>query len=156
MKSTKRHKCLVCDSIMNTPNLNRCKVCLDCDSKMIHFEGSNYEALGKRKSVTIKAGAMIRGAKSRGKAEVNLEVEDVIRVWPRDGKCPILGVELTCGEGSKSKKRFAPNLDRIDPTKGYQPDNIQILSALANRMKQDASDNELLLFAQWIKETYNG
>lgn len=68
--------------------------------------------------------------------------------------CPLLGVELTCiyGEGRVSTNM---SLDRIDNTKGYTPDNIQVICDLANRMKQDATPEQLVLFAKNILSIYN-
>lgn len=58
--------------------------------------------------------------------------------------CPILGVVM------ERPGRYAPSLDRKDPSKGYTPDNIWVISKLANRMKNDATEEELGLFAQWL------
>ena len=58
--------------------------------------------------------------------------------------CPILGLpfELT---GPRSK--MSPSLDRIVPELGYTKDNVRIISDLANRMKQEATKEELEAFA---------
>lgn len=64
-------------------------------------------------------------------------------------RCPYLGVVLTTIRG----KGFQPtnaSIDRIDPTKGYTHDNIQIISRKANMMKQNASMHELRTFARNI------
>ncbi len=59
--------------------------------------------------------------------------------------CPILKVELEFGHG-----RYSPSIDRIDSNKGYTKDNIQIISAQANRMKGDSSREELLTFCKSV------
>ena len=59
-------------------------------------------------------------------------------------ECPALGVEMI------KRTRTAPSLDRIDPCKGYVPGNVQVLSAKANTMKNNASKEELERFARWI------
>jgi hypothetical protein len=67
--------------------------------------------------------------------------------------CPILGIPLTFIRG-KGRQKFNPSLDRIDSTLGYTKDNIQVISDLANKMKQDASRDELVAFAKGILKTY--
>ena len=70
----------------------------------------------------------------------------LISIAPK--QCPVFGWELKYGGGQKSKQ--SPSLDRRDPRKGYTQDNVQIISLLANLMKNEATPEELKLFAQWI------
>lgn len=61
--------------------------------------------------------------------------------------CPYLGIpiEVTVGEGNRPN---GPSVDRLDNNKGYTPDNIQVISSLANRMKNSASIDQLMIFAE--------
>lgn len=59
--------------------------------------------------------------------------------------CPVLGVPMIKGT------RHAPSIDRKDNSKGYTKDNIEIMSRKANTMKNDATDEELERFADWVK-----
>lgn len=61
--------------------------------------------------------------------------------------CPVLGVPL--GKVRNSNRRYSPSIDRIDPKKGYTPDNIQIISNQANTMKSDSSIEELTAFVTY-------
>lgn len=63
--------------------------------------------------------------------------------------CPILKCELDHSRG-KGRRWNGASLDRIDPTKGYIPGNVWVISDLANRMKQNATNEQLQLFAEWI------
>ncbi len=83
-------------------------------------------------------------AKSRNK-EFNIEVEDV--VIPE--YCPYLGIKLE----TDVKKFSSPNyytIDRIDSSKGYIKGNIQVISHLANMMKNSATEDELIKFAESV------
>lgn len=69
--------------------------------------------------------------------------------------CPILGIELKYNQGTGAGgKDNSFSLDRIDPTKGYTKDNIQVISHKANSMKFTATKEELLLFANWIYKEF--
>lgn len=67
-------------------------------------------------------------------------------------KCPVFGFDLQ--RNHKVPLFNSPSVDRIDPTKGYTKDNIQIISQLANAMKQNASPEQLLQFAKWVLTAY--
>lgn len=62
--------------------------------------------------------------------------------------CPILKVPFIQGIGREYE--YTPTIDRIDNSKGYTKENIQIITKKANSMKNSASFKELKLFAEWI------
>ena len=109
---------------------------------------ANYARKNPRKLMlkTVKHRALQKGY------EFDLTVEDI--VIPTH--CPILGIKLVnyFGTGIRGGRPDSPSCDRIDNTEGYVKGNIQIISHLANQMKSSATPEELLKFAQWIKETY--
>ena len=55
--------------------------------------------------------------------------------------CPVLGIPLFSGEGHMIDN--SPNLDRIFPEKGYVPGNVRVISQRANRIKNDATVEEM-------------
>ena len=55
--------------------------------------------------------------------------------------CPILGIPIRFNRGSIQDDSIS--FDRIDSTKGYELDNIQIISWRANKLKNNASLEEL-------------
>lgn len=94
---------------------------------------------------------ILRGIKSRAKRmglDFNLSLEDITGVRV----CPILGIPLE--RGGLYDRDNSPSVDRLDTTKGYTKDNIQIISDKANRMKNDASPEELRKFAEWVLNTF--
>jgi len=83
-------------------------------------------------------------AKRRAKAAnvpFTISKRNIIDIFPSDGKCPMLGIELQFN--NKKSCDNSPSLDRIIPSVGYVPGNIQLISYRANRIKNDASLEEL-------------
>jgi hypothetical protein len=75
----------------------------------------------------------------------NLTLKDI--VIPK--VCPVFGVPFI-----KGNKLRSTSVDRINNRKGYVKGNIQIISGLANVMKNRATPAELLRFAEWINRCY--
>jgi len=59
--------------------------------------------------------------------------------------CPLLGVKLERNTGKKTASDFSPSLDRIDSSKGYVKGNVWVISYRANKIKNNASLEELKL-----------
>lgn len=96
--------------------------------------------------------ALWRAAKSRAqKRGIPFDIEVIDILIPK--VCPVLGLELALNFKQGGGKN-SPSLDRIVPELGYVKGNVQVLSSLANAMKSDASKEQLLQFADWIKNTY--
>ena len=63
--------------------------------------------------------------------------------------CPVLDIPLVMGRGLKGGPTHnSPSIDRIDPKKGYTPDNIRVISWRANSLKSDASLKELQVLVE--------
>lgn len=92
---------------------------------------------------------MVRAAKARAtKAGVpfNLRPEDL--TIPH--RCPVLGIPLIVGANKASDN--SPSLDRVVPLLGYVPGNILIISNRANRIKNDATIDELRMVADFFAD----
>jgi predicted nuclease with TOPRIM domain len=87
----------------------------------------------------------------RKKVEFTLLLEDI--VLPE--KCPIFNVPLT-NISEQGRVQTNASIDRKDPAKGYTKENILIMSDLANRMKQDATIEQLIQFAKGVLKLYAG
>ena len=61
--------------------------------------------------------------------------------------CPILNIPLAYNRGQPQDNSYS--IDRIDSSKGYEPDNIMVISYKANRMKNDGTIEELKLIADY-------
>jgi len=66
--------------------------------------------------------------------------------------CPVFGTPLIQGTG-KGPSPMSPSLDKIIPALGYVPGNVRIMSHKANVMKNDATPEQLLAFANWVQKT---
>lgn len=64
--------------------------------------------------------------------------------------CPILGYQLEYEQGKGVRCDASPSLDRIDSSKPYLKSNVQIISWKANRIKNDASPEELKKVAEYM------
>ena len=66
--------------------------------------------------------------------------------------CPILGVQLRTGWGKgRNNKDTCASLDRIIPELGYVKGNVIVVSYRANRIKNDATWQELLTLGNFYK-----
>lgn len=71
-------------------------------------------------------------------------------------RCVYFGVKLNY-KPKKGKARWNdPSIDRIDPDAGYVVGNVQVISYLANLMKQNADIPTLVRFARGVLKTHGG
>lgn len=97
---------------------------------------------------------MWRRCKSRAKArgiEFNISKEDI----EIPDICPILRMPLVVHRGKPGSYNDSPSLDRKNPNKGYIKGNVWVISSLANVMKNNATEEQLNLFADWVKAGMN-
>ena len=98
---------------------------------------------------------MLNNSKQRAKVagrENTLVLDDIVI----PDFCPVLGIKLETGD--RKNHGNAPSIDRIDNSKGYIKENIMIISDRANKLKKDASIDELIMigkFYQKLKEKQN-
>ena len=65
--------------------------------------------------------------------------------------CPYLGIKLV-----PFSERSSPSLDKINPELGYVKGNIQVISTKANTMKNNATQDELVRFAESVLKMNTG
>jgi hypothetical protein len=92
-----------------------------------------------------------RESSKRGGKEFNLEVSDI--VIPE--YCPYLGIKITTDMDERHQSGYY-SIDRIDNNKGYVKGNVQIISWLANTMKNKATIEELLVFSENVIKIHKG
>lgn len=91
------------------------------------------------------------GAASRG-IEFAIHVNDVLGLYLKNhGRCEATGVLLSLRQGGKGRKNWLiPSVDRIDNDRGYYPDNIQVVAAIVNIMKNDLSMDGFVTWCQRV------
>lgn len=97
--------------------------------------------------------SLMTGIKRRAKTKnipFDLDLEYLFILSPSD--CPVLKTPLAWCEkhDKRGPKNNSPSLDRIDPEKGYVKGNVMWMSQLANAMKNNATKEQLKLFAKWV------
>lgn len=64
--------------------------------------------------------------------------------------CPVLDTPLVRGTGSRGVVDTSPTLDRLVPHLGYVPGNVVVISARANRIKNNATAAEVRALLAWM------
>jgi hypothetical protein len=138
----KTKKCVICNENKTIEEMVKtkqskdglscyCKSCMKIKSKEFRLNNSKQQMLSNAKS----------SAKKRG-LEFNITIDDI--VIPEF--CPFLNIKLNFNVG-KGLQPDTPSIDRIDNSFGYIKGNIQIISNKANTLKNNLSNEELLIFA---------
>ena len=95
---------------------------------------------------------LLKSSKYRAKKagiKHTLKLQDIrIPEW-----CPVLGIRLKPSKGRAGPS--SPSLDRIDPTKGYVPGNVVIVSWRANEIKKDSYPDELDRVASFYRQLHD-
>lgn len=82
-----------------------------------------------------------------------ITVDDLIALWhAQQGRCAVTGRPMTHIQG-RGRLPTNVSVDRIDPTKGYSPDNIQLVCVAVNLMKASLTMAEL---KDWCRAVLHG
>lgn len=90
---------------------------------------------------------LVHSAKGRARElglEFSIKAENFIPIT----HCPLLGIKLNFASVGRGYHGDSPSIDRLDPTKGYVPGNVWVISNRANRMKSDATIEEIKMLAE--------
>lgn len=79
----------------------------------------------------------------------NLTIEDFQNI---PDTCPVLGIPLERNFGNKFSSENSPSVDRIVPELGYVKGNVIIISTLANRIKQNATPEQIIKVGRFYAE----
>lgn len=92
---------------------------------------------------------LTRQRSKRAGIPFDLEPSDI--VIPE--RCPILGIALD-GQGTRdSRPDGTPSLDKVIPALGYVKGNVRVISMRANRIKDNATLEEIEAIARYMRES---
>lgn len=131
-----RH-CTKCNIVFEKTS-EKVTLCNECNSKRVKSMSPEWRMHQRAKF----------RAKETGR-EFTIDISDIII----PSHCPILGIPLEIQTKSGGTIN-SPSLDRIDSSKGYIKENIQVVSRLANQMKANANKDQMITFAHWILKTF--
>ena len=124
----------------------------DNKEKYIKYRQDNREKrieYRKKYRQDNKEKLIVRRAKTRAnKNSVPFDIDEdyIKKIWPKHNICPIFKIKLEQGNLDKT-----PSLDRIIPKLGYVKGNVQIMSHKANRIKNNATFEELVIIGKYYE-----
>ena len=117
--------------------------------KVRRWRRKNKPQLAKKQAAYYRKNPgiyLVGAARSRAKkAGIPFDIHWRDLVFPTH--CPVLGIPLE--HGTKPFHQNAPSLDRIVGDKGYVKGNVIVVSFRANRIKTDATPEELRKVAEF-------
>jgi len=90
----------------------------------------------------------------------NATLDDLRNQWElQGGLCPFTKLPMSNYDTTKSRNKFPvtpyrASLDRADSTKGYDADNIQFISLMANYAKHSFTSQELIDFCHAVAQAH--
>lgn len=97
----------------------------------------------QKKLMQIRARAYRKGVKV---SITETDIEHAFHVTEK--RCPATTKPLTMGTGKDTDL----SIDRVDNDKGYEPENIFVMSSYANKAKDDISLEELMMYASCMDD----
>jgi hypothetical protein len=91
--------------------------------------------------------ARLRGRAKKHNIPFDLTVDDI----SIPDHCPVLGIPIKFGQDVHDRDN-SPSVDRIIPSLGYVKGNIIVVSFRANRIKNDATVQELETIANFYTQ----
>lgn len=90
-------------------------------------------------------------AEAHRRRTADITVEDLMRILEtQNGRCALTGVEMTRTTHDPTKA----SIDRIDSAKGYTLDNVRLVTWMANKIKSNLTDQQVVYWAHLISEKH--
>ncbi len=120
-----------------------------CIKKALKKERPNWKGYGEISGIFFHR---IQSQAIERNFPFTLTIEQIWDLFLKQkGKCALSGINIKFQSRAKKSDGTA-SLDRIDSSKGYEPDNIQWVHKRVNIMKQNISDKELINWCDVISQ----
>ncbi len=154
--------CLSCNNELNIENFYSDKTssdglqtyCKKCQSIKTYSNLSKFEPFMSNLYRDVKNNAKKRDIK------VDITLDDMFHVYDiQEGKCIYSGIKMTHNKIPSEKDKdlrvqttnpYNISVDRIDSTKGYTKDNIQLVTVSVNHMKWNLKESDFLEMCEHI------
>lgn len=104
----------------------------------------------KRAWAIASISAAKRRAAEKG-IDFALDYRFILSIAPET--CPATGRRLVYeGHGTSGPTPNSPTIDRLDSSRGYVPGNVAVISHIANRLKSNATLEEIKRLAAWLED----
>jgi hypothetical protein len=149
--------CSMCKVKQDVINFNSCKTATDglyssckkcAKNSQKKWLESNIKNFIKKVYISCKSNC-VRRSKNLVFA---ITEEDILELYyKQDGKCAISCEILTkIALEDKGINKYNVSIDRINSSKGYTKDNIQLVGAIVNIIKNDIEEKDFILFVSSI------
>lgn len=142
-KDGKQRLCRICDNESTKHN----------KSKRDHKAYEKAYRKARFNDIDFRLKGLLNASKARAnqkQREHSITLQDLYELYPKDNKCPVFGFELQWN--TAGFRETSPSIDRIDSSRGYTKDNIQIISWKANRLKAYATVEDLEAVLAFMKQ----
>lgn len=169
VKGKKFYYCKTCQRWLPETKFNRdntnlhnnrgglCTQCKDCQRARYYKERQRILS-DDFLALRYKLNCALKGTRRRSKEKDSyneLDLEFLLYLWNKQkGKCALTGLTMTY-KFYEGRVNTNLSIDRIDSSKGYTKDNVQLVCMVANQMKNDLSQDELLRICELIIKNQN-
>lgn len=138
--------CSVCKKYKPEKEFSKCsrnkhRNFLNCTCKKCYKEiyGKNRKQIEEANTLNEILKIRLHDVKVRAKKKnlfTNLTLQYLKELWNKqDGKCALTGFPMTYYLYNGKRNPYNISIDRINPNKGYEIGNIQLVCSMANMMK---------------------
>ena len=142
-------QCAKCSETKDASEFNKDKASatgLSSWCKVCHNKASYV-----RRRKTVEQAMWRRAQKRASKSGLPFTISEDDIFIPAD--CPCLGIPLRVAAGVVDD--YSPTLDRLNNNRGYEPDNVWVISNRANIIKSVSTVDELFKIAYAVRDELN-